>query len=250
VATARATATVVAKGTEPVDRTTPFLRRRHLLFAALALLVLVVLSRAGWQRAELLGAAWPWDAVDMLLYRSVLLVPIACLAWLAFAVFDTRSGVTLIGPRWWKVGWEPWTVFMVMAAWYVAAPFYLAPEVTAEIVQTSLSAFHDEPMGRTAWGLLVASIVIGALTEELIFRGLLQRALAGYMPGNCAIVGQALVFEVVHLWVYELPFNGGSYFIWALAFGVAFDRTRSLAGPVALHSAGNLVYALAFSTAL
>jgi membrane protease YdiL (CAAX protease family) len=236
--------------TEPTDIPTRFARRRHLLFAAAALFTHAALTRADWRPAEQLGASWPWDAADVLLFRSIPLLAVAVFAWLAFAAFDTRSGVTLIARRWWKVGWEPWAVMIVVATWYIAASVHGSPESTAAMAQKYLSPFHDAALGSIAWDWLVTSIVVGALTEELIFRGLLQRALEGYLPERCAVVAQALVFELVHLYVYGIEFTGGHHLLTGLAFGVAFKRTRSLAGPVVLHSVGNLVHALAFSTAL
>jgi uncharacterized protein len=126
---------------------------------------------------------------------------------------------------------------------------YGTPETTAKAAHMYLP-YYDEAVGRMDWGLLFASTVVAALTEELVFRGLLQRGLEGYMRENRANVAQALVFELVHLYVYGLPFRWGSYFIWGLAFGAAFKRTRSLIGPVMLHATGNMIHAIAFSATL
>jgi membrane protease YdiL (CAAX protease family) len=186
-----------------------FAKRRHLLFAGLALLALVILSHVGWRWVELLGAKWPWDGIDVLSYRAILLLPIAALAWLAFVGFDTHSGVNMIGPQWWRFGWEPWVCFAVLTAGYIVAPHLLSPESVADKLQTYLSPYYEESIGRLAWGWLLASIAVGALTEDLIFRGLLQRALEGTMREGYANVAQALAFELVHLFVYGLAFSGG-----------------------------------------
>jgi hypothetical protein len=139
-----------------VDEPTQLARRRNLLFATVALLTLTTLSRMGWQRAELFGASWPWDGFDMLLFRCVLLIPIAALAWLAFAVIDPESNLRVIGRGWWKVGWMPSTVFVLLAAWYIAAAFYGPPEVVAKVARIYLTPFYDAPTETIAWGLLLA----------------------------------------------------------------------------------------------
>jgi membrane protease YdiL (CAAX protease family) len=233
-----------------MDVSKPFDKRRHLLFAVVALVILAVMVRTRVQWVALLfGASLPWDAPETLLYRSVALLPLVALAWLAFDVFDTHAGVTLIGPKWWRIGWEPWVVFVPMVIWYIGASRYGAPEAVAEIART-LSPYYDEPVGRVAWGLVFASKLMGVLAEELVFRAFLQRALEGYMRKTYANVAQALVFELVHLYVYGYPFYWGFYLFWGLAFGAAFQRTRSLLGPVMLHVTGNMIHAIAFSAAL
>jgi membrane protease YdiL (CAAX protease family) len=55
---------------------------------------------------------------------------------------------------------------------------------------------------------------------------------------------------LVHLYVYGYPFYWGIFLVWGLVLGTAFQRTRSLLGPVALHLAGNMIHAIAFSAAL
>jgi membrane protease YdiL (CAAX protease family) len=70
---------------------------------------------------------------------------------------------------------------------------------------------------------------------------LLLRALEGYMNRWFALILHAFVFEAVHLFVYDLPFQGGGWFVGALVFGYAFQRTRSLAVPVLMHAAHNIL---------
>jgi membrane protease YdiL (CAAX protease family) len=49
-------------------------------------------------------------------------------------------------------------------------------------------------------------------------------------------VMHALVFELAHIFVYGQGFRGGVWFIMALIYGCAFQRTRSIAVPVFLHA--------------
>jgi membrane protease YdiL (CAAX protease family) len=51
-----------------------------------------------------------------------------------------------------------------------------------------------------------------------------------------------VVFELVHVFVYGIGFKGGVWFIMALIYGYAFQRTRSLAVPVILHAGTNFLH--------
>jgi membrane protease YdiL (CAAX protease family) len=248
VTEATAAAATAVRATELADAATPFARHRHLLFAAVALFVLFYIVEERFQLAALYGATGPWSGVETLLYDTILLLPIAGLAWLAFAVFDTHSGVTLIGRRW-NFGWEPWVVYVVLVGDQIVASRVAAPEAVAEIAQ-ALEPFYDAPIGRMAWGMLFAATLFGVLTEEIVFRGLLQRALEGYMRAGYANVVQALVFGWAHFYVYGYPFHWGIYIVWGLVLGTAFQRTRSLMAPVMLHATNNMIHAIAFSAAL
>ena len=55
-----------------------------------------------------------------------------------------------------------------------------------------------------------------------------------------ALVVHAVVFELVHVYAYGLPFSGGVWFAWGLIYAYAFQATRSIAVPTAMHVAHNL----------
>ncbi len=217
-----------------------FRRGRHLLFAALALLTIAFSSGVGWRRVELLGGSWPWDGADALLFYTIPLVPVALLAWLAFAVFDTNAQVEFAGPRWWKVGWQPWLIFAGVVVVYFIGPRLAPRDLVRDIIHSYYSFYYDEWLG-IDWGFLIAATLVGALTEELVFRGLLQRALEGYMRDWYAIATQALVFHLVHIYLYDVSAAGGLHLINGIVYGLAFARTRSLLAPLLFHAGGNLI---------
>jgi membrane protease YdiL (CAAX protease family) len=232
-----------------VRETSKFRRGQHLVLAVLSLVTISEMSLAGWRRAEVLGATWPWDGADVLLFHATSLLLVVVLAWLAFAVIDTRSDVKLIAPGWWKLGWEPWVVFAGLLAVYVGH-FYFGPhDAVVEHAQTYFSFFHDEFSG-IEWGWLVASTVVAALTEELVFRGFLQRALEGYIGERPALFVQAVVFQLVHVHVYGVGAGGGINILNGLVFGMAFMRTRTIVAPLVLHAGGNLIHAAVYMRAL
>ncbi len=227
-----------------------FRRRRHLLFAASAFVVISVAVRAGWRPIELLGASLPFEPSDILLWKLIPFVGVAAVAWLAFEVFDTHAKVHIASPGWWKIGWEPWLMFVAISSAQVAWPHLSnhEPELLRKLAHNALSSCYDSYYG-VAWGWLVAVIVAGAVTEELVFRGLLQRALEGYVDPRLAVFLQAAVFHWTHGAIYEHEFVGPHLFT-GIIYGMAFMRTRSLLMPTLLHASSNLLLALTFAPML
>lgn len=84
-------------------------------------------------------------------------------------------------------------------------------------------------------GLAVLAIIIAPFTEELFFRGFLQGILRKRCGSNLAIFGTALLFASTHINIFVfLPL-----FVLGLMLGYLYDRTQSLAAPVALHAFQN-----------
>lgn len=90
--------------------------------------------------------------------------------------------------------------------------------------------------------LFLAVVVVAPLVEELLFRGVLLRALQRRLSTPTAIVGSALVFAALHV-------TGGSeayavvpgLFLLGLASGVVAVRTGDLTRSVLLHMGFNLL---------
>lgn len=99
----------------------------------------------------------------------------------------------------------------------------------------------------TAGGFLFNVLMIAilpAIGEELVFRGALQRILAGWTRNvHVAVFLSALAFSAMHLQFYGLL----PRFFLGMVFGYLFVRTGSLWIPILLHFLNNLA-ALIFGT--
>ncbi len=73
------------------------------------------------------------------------------------------------------------------------------------------------------------------LTEELLFRGLLQKSLANRMPQYAAILIAAAIFGAIHLDFYAFP----ALFVMGAVFGYLYYRTGSLRVNILLHMLNN-----------
>jgi membrane protease YdiL (CAAX protease family) len=93
---------------------------------------------------------------------------------------------------------------------------------------------------RSGWVLAFATlvaVVTAPISEEVLFRGFLQPALGRWTGRRWAILLSAAFFAAAHMDLYAMPF----LLVLGIALAYVYDRTRSLAAPVALHVAFNSV---------
>jgi membrane protease YdiL (CAAX protease family) len=81
----------------------------------------------------------------------------------------------------------------------------------------------------------IVAVVAAPISEELLFRGFLQPAIGRWTGRGSAIVLSAAFFAAAHMDLYAMPL----LLILGIALAWVYDRTRSLAAPVALHMAFN-----------
>lgn len=103
---------------------------------------------------------------------------------------------------------------------------------------------HPEPLApelswAATWLPALILFVCTGLLEELIFRGLLQRA-AGDTLGRWAVPFVAMLFAVLHIG-YRSFLDVAFVFIVGLGFGLVVERTRSLLGVTLAHGLTNVM---------
>jgi uncharacterized protein len=108
-------------------------------------------------------------------------------------------------------------------------------------IQQALNDYNElanafNPTSGLLWLFLGVS-VLAPVTEELLFRGIVQGELRKAMPEWLAIVLQALIFAAYHMQLVQ-----SSYVILpGLMLGFAYYWTRSLWVPIAMHIGFNFV---------
>lgn len=91
----------------------------------------------------------------------------------------------------------------------------------------------------TVLAVLVA-VVAAPVTEELVFRGVLFRALDGRLGLHIAAVLSAAVFAGIHFEIlFSQPFALGGLFVVGLGLAYAFHVTGSLLVPILAHAVFN-----------
>ena len=105
-----------------------------------------------------------------------------------------------------------------------------------------LAAIARSPLNIAA--IFFAIVVAAPVVEELLFRGMLQKALAKYLPIWGAILLSSFLFALVHGQPYAIP----GLMSLSLAFGYLYHRTGSLRTNIILHMANNAFALLALQT--
>ncbi len=125
---------------------------------------------------------------------------------------------------------------LVIPALYVPLG-HLDPSLTRHLgapAQRDVSAAH----GGLAIGVLFVTLAVGApIVEELFFRGLVLRALAGRLPALAAVACSALAFALAHFEAAQLP----GLALFGLLLGLLAWRSGRLGPGIAAHAAFNAV---------
>ncbi|MEE9558981.1 MAG: CPBP family intramembrane glutamic endopeptidase [Candidatus Brocadiales bacterium] len=103
--------------------------------------------------------------------------------------------------------------------------------------QAVVQRFLEERSYFGVAAILAFGILIGPVTEELLFRGFLQPALRDVLGGVKAILFTSFLFALVHFNLYIFI----QIFILGLLLGYLYEKTGTLAAPVAVHILHNSV---------
>jgi glutamate-5-semialdehyde dehydrogenase len=220
---------------------------RFNLFTALAVLVGAWLIEAfvdlvagvAYNLSLTLGlTVWNGGSPHFLALATIVSKSLACVLAAAVVLGRARESWRSLG----RAGFAPWILF---------APFILivagATVLLSEIDNLLRALTPFDGLGGVNWapglgdllngswtGPLLA-VVIGPVTEEIIFRGLVLRGLLGrYRPGT-AIVISALLFAFMHMNPAQFPIA----LALGLVLGWVFVRTRSLGLCMLGHALNN-----------
>ncbi len=137
------------------------------------------------------------------------------------------------------------------------SPFWLDRPFLLAIVAGPIAwAVAGQASGRPAFDLsahlldpwpLVLAVLIYPPLEEIVFRGGVQQWLLARQPSDCLIsranLSTSILFALAHLWQHNVA-HALLVFWPSLVFGHLYERYRSLAAPIAVHSWYNLGYGL------
>lgn len=111
---------------------------------------------------------------------------------------------------------------------------YIIPDVKVqEALRKMFDALPDTPTNTVL--LFVAIAGIAPLLEEILFRGLLQNALAKQLPAWGAILGASAIFGAVHMDYHAFP----ALMAMGAVFGILYHKTGSLRVNIVAHMVNN-----------
>ncbi len=111
---------------------------------------------------------------------------------------------------------------------------YVIPDIKVqEELRKLFAALPDTVMNKVM--LVVAIVLIAPLLEELLFRGLMQNALAQKLPAWAAILGAGAAFAAVHMDFHAFP----ALMVMGAVFGTLYHKTGSLRVNILAHMINN-----------
>jgi hypothetical protein len=115
-----------------------------------------------------------------------------------------------------------------------------APQTIVRAIRTASEGAHV-----FQYGSIILSVgFLVPILEELFFRGFLQSYFRGAFGPNVSILSTSLIFALCHFQSRGLASNFVTLpivFVSSLFIGRIYERTRSLAAPVGMHIANNLI---------
>ena len=119
---------------------------------------------------------------------------------------------------------------------YLHALYRVEPEI-----QQVLQHMREVPSLGGLIVTVVVAAVVAPVTEEIMFRGVLQPFFRRYLGGAGSIIVVAVLFSLVHEPTSRFMMTPALIFPLALALGYCYHRTQSLTAPILLHALHNLL---------
>jgi membrane protease YdiL (CAAX protease family) len=128
----------------------------------------------------------------------------------------------------------------------ILAGVLLVVGIVGGVAVAGWGSFAEAPVDRSA-GVLAITLLLGAVGEELLFRGYAFQYLERYWAWP-TLLGSGLLFGLAHLSNRNVHWlAAANTALWGCLLGYAYVRTRRLWLPVGLHYGWNLALALSTS---
>lgn len=170
---------------------------------------------------------------------SLVASSIALLA-LLFIYLNRHSRAARIGLNRWSaispvatLGWAAGLIGLGLTLNYGYTEFVIPDIEMQQQLRKLFAALPDTIPNQIM--LVTAIVLIAPLLEELLFRGLLQNALARHLPVWAAILGAAAIFGAVHMDLHAFP----ALMAMGAVFGLLYHKTGSLRVTIIAHMANN-----------
>lgn len=171
------------------------------------------------------------------------------------------SGAGPMRAVWWLAGVDGlrlamWLAIVAALAWWrpaglgrgVRSAWALIPLVAVAFAAASTGWPAGSPSGTSFALVLAASSALGALREEVVFRGLVFHWIALRLGGSGGVIGSSVLFAVAHVPRYVREGRTGAEMAAALivvfCLGLFLCRVRAATGsiwmPAAIHALWNI----------
>lgn len=165
-----------------------------------------------------------------------LIFPISVFSYLLAKGRRLRDMVSDLGLS--RKGITARNVLTGMALFVFAMVFGMALQEFSQLMGVPLPTNVEDLLSGMPVYFLVFSFLVSPLNEEILFRG--------FLVPRIGIVLSAVVFAVPHLLTYSSVAELAAAFVFGLASGYVFRRTRSLYPGIMAHALVNFLTIIAF----
>ena len=156
-----------------------------------------------------------------------------------------RVGVmALLVLREWDPG--PFSLWPEASEWKIGLLYYVAVLAPIVFVATALHDVRFAPLQEAWWrfaavaiGTFLAMLWVVALAEELLFRGVIERAFYDHWRSPVlAVLVSAIIFGAAHLWFHQFPDWRRAVVaaVLGVACGIAYVQSGSVRAPMVTHA--------------
>lgn len=194
---------------------------------------------------------WLWSLLTLI--ASVLLAAHLLPGFAPWIIVEPQRISADAAPYLLRLSWDKLLVGVTLLAWWLGLPSRPnpRPRFVVPIFIVTLLAVPGLALllGVVAWqpkwpamlgAWLAINLAVAVLAEELLFRGLLQTRLVGWLGMWPGILLTALLFGAVHI-----PFSPTFAMVAAVAglgYGMAMQASGRLSVAIALHGLVNLIH--------
>ncbi|HYE61759.1 MAG TPA: CPBP family glutamic-type intramembrane protease [Phycisphaerales bacterium] len=131
-------------------------------------------------------------------------------------------------------------LYFCSGVFQLAYELQTSTRVTDPIAHPALRTITSDGGDPWAWVMIAVAVVLAPIHEELVYRGFLQSGILRLSRRPwAAIVITAALFALAHVSTGVPWYAVGTLFVFGVCLGFAFERSRSIAVPIALHMAFN-----------
>ncbi len=209
------------------------------LFSIAAIAVAVAMQAGGGGIGDAAAIANDLSIIAMPTILALVAANVGILIALWFYLRRGDRSSVLGFNRWSKLSW--WKTLLVGIG-IIAAGLgfnaiyvnYIFPDLEMQATMRALFEAIPDTVFNNAM-LFLAVAVLAPITEEFLFRGLLQNSLTKHMPAIAAILLSSAIFAAVHLQLTAFP----ALMVLGAGFGLIYHLTGSLRVNILLHVINN-----------
>jgi len=110
------------------------------------------------------------------------------------------------------------------------------------IAHDTLKDIVSPEAGAWRWAIIIGAVIFTPIFEEVLFRGLLQSAIASILRVRWfAVLIASALFTAVHIGPGIEPHTLPAIGVLGLAMGIAYERTGKISVPIAMHAIYNAI---------